>query len=179
MCIFMNELEWDFLQIQDHQPLLCLRYIDDIFFTWILGEKKLLNFLEKLNKFHPNIKFTHESSKENTSFLDLNVKIPEGQLETDLHIKPTDRQQYLRNFSSHLEHKKRSIVFSQGLRISRTCSYEKDFKKNIMEMKSWFLIRGFPKSLVEEELGKVKFPSKVGNKQVCNLEKRIYWVRSQ
>ena len=97
MCIFMNELERDFLQIQDHQPFLCLRHIDDILFTWILGEKKLLNFLEKLNKFQPNIKFTHESSKENTSFLDLNVKISDRQLETDLHIKPTDRQQYLRN----------------------------------------------------------------------------------
>ena len=41
----------------------------------------------------------------------------------------------------------------------------KKTKKNIMEMKSWSLKRGYPKSLVEKELGKVKFSNKVGNKQ--------------
>ena len=46
------------------------------------------------------MKFTHESSKENISFLDLNVKLSDGQLETELHIKPTNRHQYLHYFSS-------------------------------------------------------------------------------
>ena len=54
----MDELELDFLKIQDHQQFLWLRYIDDIFFIWTHGEKKLQNCLEKLNKLHPNIKFT-------------------------------------------------------------------------------------------------------------------------
>ena len=67
--------------------------------------------------------------------------------------------------SSTAEQTKRSIVFSQGLRVNRTCSYEKDFWKNTMEMKSWFLKRSYPKSLVEKELGNVKFSNKVGNKQ--------------
>ena len=43
-----------------------------------------------------------------------------------------------------------------------------------MEMKSWFLKRGYPKSLVEKELGKVKFFNKVGNKQ--QKEKGIPFV---
>ena len=34
-----------------------------------------------------------------------------------------------------------------------------------MEMKSWFLKRGYTKSLVEKELGKVKFSNKVASKQ--------------
>ena len=34
-----------------------------------------------------------------------------------------------------------------------------------MEMKSWFLKRGYYKSLIEKELGKVKFSNKVGNNQ--------------
>ena len=67
--------------------------------------------------------------------------------------------------SSQTEHTKRSIVFNKGLRVSRTCSYEKDFRSNTMEMKSWFLKRGYPKGLVEKELGKAKFSNKVGNKQ--------------
>ena len=97
----MDVLERDFLQTQDHQPFLWLRCIDDIFFIWTHGEKKLQNFLQKLNKFHPNIKFTHESSKENISFLDLNVKLLEGKLETDLHIKPMDSHQYLNPVPIH------------------------------------------------------------------------------
>ena len=43
-----------------------------------------------------------------------------------------------------------------------------------MEMKSWFLKRGYPKSLVEKELGKVKFSNKVSNKQ--QKEKGISFV---
>ena len=33
-----------------------------------------------------------------------------------------------------------------------------------MEIKSWFLKNGYPRSLVEKELGKVKFSNEVGNK---------------
>ena len=57
-----------------------------------------------------------------------NVKLSEGQIEMDLYIKPKDRHQYLHYSSSHPEYTKRSIAFSQGLRVSRTCSYEKDFR---------------------------------------------------
>ena len=70
----MDELERTFLQTQDRQPFLWFRHIDDISFIWTCGEKKLQTFLEKLTL---NIKFTHESSKENISFLDLNVKLSE------------------------------------------------------------------------------------------------------
>ena len=96
-CIFMDEFERTFLQTQDRQQLLWLRYIDDIFYIWTHGEKKLRTFLEKLNKFHSNIKSTHESSKENISLLDLHVTLLEEQLETDLYIKSADRHQYFTN----------------------------------------------------------------------------------
>ena len=43
-----------------------------------------------------------------------------------------------------------------------------------MEMKSGFLKKGYPKSLVEKELGKVKFSNKVGNTQ--QKEKGIPFV---
>ena len=56
-CIFMDELEQAFLQTQDHQPFLWFRYIEDIFFIWTHGEKRIQTFLENLNKFHSNIKF--------------------------------------------------------------------------------------------------------------------------
>ena len=38
--------------------------------------------------------------------------------------------------SSHPEHTKKSVVYSQALRLSRICSEKKDFKKRICEMTS-------------------------------------------
>ena len=103
------------------------------------GEDKLETFLEDLNQFYLNIKFTYESSKESIPFLDLSVK-----LETDVQIKPTDRHQFLHYSSSHPGHTNRSIVCSQTLRVSRICSHEADFRKPTTEMISWFLKRSYP-----------------------------------
>ena len=127
------------------------------FFIWTHGEGKLKTFLENLNQFHPNIKFTHESSTESIPFLDLRVKLSQGKLETDLHIKPTDRHQYLHYSSSHPGHTKRSIVYSQTLRVARVCSHEADCRKHTTEMKPWFLNCSYPNNVTEKEMKKVKF----------------------
>ena len=127
-CIYMDRVEQDFLETQELQPLLWLRYIDDIFFIWTHGKEELKKFMEKFNNFTPNLRFTYESSEKSISFLDLIITVSEQKLKTTLHIKSTDRHQYLHYASSHPEHTKRSVVFSQTLRISRLCSEENDFK---------------------------------------------------
>ena len=71
------------------------RYIADTFFIWEHGEESLEKFLNKLNTFHPTIKFTAEYSKETINFLDVNVRLVEGELMTDLFVKPTDTHQFL------------------------------------------------------------------------------------
>ena len=83
------------------------------FFIWTHGEYKLKAFLENLDQFHPNLKFTHESRTESIPFLDLHVKLSQGKLETDVHIKSTDRSQYLHYSSSRPRHTMRSTVYSQ------------------------------------------------------------------
>ena len=47
--------------------------------------------LQGLNKFHPNVKFTSNSSEENVACLDLKVKLKQDKTETDLHVKSTAR----------------------------------------------------------------------------------------
>ena len=74
-CIFMDQVESEFLKTQQHQPLVWFRYIDDIFFIWTHDQEKLEEFLDNFNKFHPNLRFTHEYSRKNVTFLDLDVKI--------------------------------------------------------------------------------------------------------
>ena len=45
---------------------------------WTESEESLEKFLEDLNKFHPNLKFTYEKSKEKINFLDVVIQIKEG-----------------------------------------------------------------------------------------------------
>ena len=45
-CIYMDQVEQKFLAMQINQPLIWLRYIDDIFFIWIHGEKELEKFVK-------------------------------------------------------------------------------------------------------------------------------------
>ena len=142
----MDEVETEFLKSQELQPFLWLLYIDDIFFKWTPGTQKLDSFLNELNKFHPNLSFTYETSKERVNFLDLNISIRNGTISTDLYIKPTDGHQYLHYKSSHPEHIKNSILYSQALRLSRICSSEKDFKCHLDQMKERFLARDYPKN---------------------------------
>ena len=98
--------------------------------------------MEEFNNFTPNLRFTNESERK---------------LTTTLHIKSTDRHQYLHYTSSHQEYTKGSVVFSQILRNSRLCSAENDFKNDRSQMKYWFLKRGYPEKLIENEMRKVKF----------------------
>ena len=79
-CIFMSDLETKFLQSQHLQPLVWLRYIDDVFFILIHGEESLKKFLDELNGFNQYIKFTYEYSVENIPFLYLKVSLKDGKL---------------------------------------------------------------------------------------------------
>ena len=86
----------------------------------------------------------------------MRVKLSQWKLENNLHAKPTDRQQYIHYSSSHSGHTKRSIVYSQILRVSTVCYHETDFRKHTKEMKSWFLKRGYPNDVIQKEMKEVK-----------------------
>ena len=102
------------------------------------------------------MKFIYKSSEKEIPFLDLKVKLNGGKISTDLYIKSTDSHQYLHFTSSHTNHTKRSIVCSQGLQVKRICSEKEDFLKHMRKMKLWFLKRGYPENIVDQDLGKVE-----------------------
>ena len=86
-----------------------------------------------------------------------------GKLTTDLHIKFTDKHQYLHYTSAYPDHTKRSIVFSQALRVSRIRCNKTDFERHLDDMKSWFQARSYPKHLAQKEMSKVRFNKKISN----------------
>ena len=147
-----------------------------MFFIWTNEEEKLQLFLTDLTKYNPHIKSTYEFNKEYISFLDLNASFCDGKLTTDLHVKPTDRHQYFHYTSPHLNHTKRSIVYSQALRLSGICSYKNDCEKHLEEMKPWFRVRGYPDNLLKEEMGKVFFPKRTGSKSKSQESKGVLLV---
>ena len=85
--IYMAALQEDFLETLIKTPWLWWRYIDDIFMIWQHGEDELKIVVEKLNSFHPSIKFTCEQSRENVNYLDVQIIIGEGKLITNLYVK--------------------------------------------------------------------------------------------
>ena len=73
--LFMAELEEKILNASEKKSMIWWRYIDDIFFIWEHGEESLERFLNKLNSFHPRIKFSAGYSKETINFLDVNIRL--------------------------------------------------------------------------------------------------------
>ena len=128
------------------------RYIDDIFFVWEHGEESLEKFLNKLNTFHPKIKFTAEYSKEAINFLDVNVRLVEGELMTDLFVKPTDTHQFLDPSSSHPYHCKKGIPYSQALRLNRICSDNESFDKRCNDLEGWLMERGYNGKMIRKQI---------------------------
>ena len=82
-----------------------------LLFIWTHGEESYRKILEKVDGFNQYIKFTHEYNVENNPFLDLKVKLQDGKIITDLHVRPSDRHQYLHFSSAHPNHTKRSVSF--------------------------------------------------------------------
>ena len=110
-------------------------------------------------------------------FLDLKVGIENGNITTDLYVRDTDRHQYLHYSSAQPYQNKRSVVFSQPLRLSRLCTFEKDFKRHMAGMKQCFDKRDYPQDLVNSEMEKVQF-SYVENKYSNNKEQGLTFVET-
>ena len=153
-CIFMDHIGTEFLKTQDIKPWFWKRFSDEIFSIWTESEENLEKFLEDLHKFHPNLKFTYEKSKEKINFLDVVIKISEGRIITDLYCKPTDGHQYLHYDSCHADHIKRLIIFSPTLRLKRICSEKNNLNVHVEYLNIWFRKRGYPNYLIKEHVEK-------------------------
>ena len=103
----------------------------------------LFNFIRRSvtsNSRTDSLKFTMECPKETIPFLDTEVKFGDGTFYTDLYCKPLDSHSYmyLLYSSAHPHHCKKSISYSQFLRIRRICGNITDFNKHSLDFASYF-----------------------------------------
>ena len=134
----------------DKKPLAWWRYIGDIFMLWQHGEKDLEKCLEFLNFHHPTITFTANYSRKEVNFLDVSVRKRNNQLVSDLYKRPTDTHQYLHASSCNVYHSKKSIPYTQALRLNRICSENSLYDKRCNELKAWLRERRYSDKLVRQ-----------------------------
>ncbi|XP_078374508.1 uncharacterized protein LOC144658057 [Oculina patagonica] len=154
--LFMGDFERKALEGYTDKPLLWFRYIDDILMFWTHGNEKLDDFIAYLNSIHPTIKFTSERSTTSIYFLDVNIQLENGKIETDLHCKPTDKHQYLLYSSSHPYHTKKSIPYSLALRLRRICSKDEFFECRSKELQTYLTKRGYKNRFVKSQISRAK-----------------------
>ena len=149
-CNTVGDFESTFVYTYDKQPLLFVRFIDDIFLIWQHGRASLEEFIHYLNTRTDNFKFTQEISEYQVSFLDTVVKLSNNKIITDLYSKPTDSHNYLRYESAHPQRCKDSIPYSQFLRIRRICSELNSYDAHILSLTPYFLKQNYPIELLKE-----------------------------
>ena len=115
--LFMGMLEMDFLGSCDKNPLIRLRFLDDNFMVWSHSEQDLHEFISKINRFHDTIKFTFNYSNKEATFPDVNNKMKEnGELDTTVHDRATNCNNYIEFSSCHPLSCKQGIPYSQAKR---------------------------------------------------------------
>ena len=124
--------------------------------VWIKSESELRYFMNEINEKHHSIKFDFKFSKESIEFLDTLVYIDsKSRLQTTLYKKPTDCQNYLHAKSAHQFSLKKSIPYSQVLRIKWICSTFEEYRKNSQDLIKRFVGKGYNESTVRKQIERV------------------------
>ena len=154
--IYMHKFLTKFrAQYQQYLPDFFARLVDDVFTLWNSDLDSLKTFVEQLNQFHPTIKFELNYSYTEITFLDTLVYIENNLLKTKVYTKPTDKKQYLHFSSSHPQHIKSSIPYSQALRYRRIITDNSILKTSLNNLVDKFLCRNYPKTQVQLNVNKV------------------------
>lgn len=114
---FDRERHW-----KDESSLdICLRYIDDVFFTSNESSETIQRILDEANRYHPNIKLSVDIGQRVT-FLDLGIINSYGILSTSVYRKEAAEPYVIPFLSDHVRHTFRNITRSALARAVRYSS---------------------------------------------------------
>ena len=159
-CLFMGSLEQRILNTSQYKPHLWVRYIDDIFGIWLHSSEEWNIFFEHLNSSHDSIKFVGSISDRSLPFLDVEVRLTNGHITTDLYTKPTDCHNYLPWNSCHPKGTKESIPYCEALRVRRICSEPGDFYRRLYELEGYLRSCNYPPKHIRPAFAKVRAMSR-------------------
>ena len=104
------------------QPLVYLRYLDDIFIIWTHSEAEFWNFFETLNSNSASIKLKATIHPSHIDFLDVTIFkgsrfSKTGILDSKVYFKPTHTHELLHKASFHPKHTFAGVIKSQNLKV--------------------------------------------------------------
>lgn len=152
--LFMADLEEKILANSPIDPILWKRYIDDVLCIWPGSQEQLQDFIKYLNRAHPTIKFTYESSTTSIDFLDITIYkgkryTTKGILDIKPYFKKTNKFQYLEYSSAHPRNTFKGLVKGELTRLLRACSNQEEYHKIQLKMHKIFRDRGYPAQLIK------------------------------
>ena len=130
--------------------------LDDIFLLWSGTREEFEEFMKEINSMHDSIKFTcqYDYEEKSTTFLDMEVKMINGKIVTDLFRKKTDTVKYLLPSSCHPSHIFGNIPYSLALRLVRICSDPITLRKRLTELKDMLVTRKYNKNIINAAITK-------------------------
>ena len=150
--IVMEELIDQCINITNNKPKILTKYVDDIFA--IVNKTSKSDFLNLLNKFHKNIKFTIEEEKNNKlAYLDTLVIRDNNNIRFDWYKKPTSSGRLMNFYSKH----PKNIIMNTAKNFTRRVLNISDriyWKKNIANIKQTLHNNNFPKYLIQQIIDK-------------------------
>ena len=159
--LFMGEIE-ERLQSDLPGTILWKRYIDDIFVVATCTIEEFQAFMERANTIHETIKFTHEVSETETTFLDVTVykgtRFRESNiLDIKTHIKDTNKQLYVQATSYHPPSTRKGIAKGEAKRYLRTNSNKDNFEEMKHKLRKKLRERGYKDKTILKQLREIKF----------------------
>ena len=119
--VFIGDLEVKILANSRLKPTHYHQFINNIFMTWPFSEEELNWFMAHMNRTNKSIKFTNEKHQNEITFLDVTVykKTKPQQpnkctLQTSTHVKPTNKQLYVRQDSYHPPGTSKDIIIGEA-----------------------------------------------------------------
>lgn len=131
------------------------RYIDDIIGVYEGNPANITDIFN--NTVDEHIRLTYVIGGTYLEALDLKLHLNDtGKIETSLFKKPTDNHQFVHWSSHHPPHLKRSLPYSQMIRIKRNCSNNEDFESEANTLINRFRARKYPLKILHEARERVR-----------------------
>ena len=152
--IYIGDLEENFIKHRTRQPLLWVRYIDDVFTIWPHSKEDFEYFLADLNRAKDRIHFTANISTQSVDFLDLTIyKAPEflttQRLSTTIYYKPTNTFSFPLGSSYMPRHIHKGIAIGELTRIIRNTTSPTLYKHYKNRLLMHLRRRGYGKNITK------------------------------